>query len=660
MSQSRTPARLPPEVDTSASSAGGRVRGLNDAGSHVFNLDSLLVSAASQTSECKRLKLPWEKGNLARVFSRDTDIFPRPPMIERVPNRNVPLSAEACEVMGQPLLAHCKTIFGEVASARLRAQRKLTNAEEFELVYQRFELVLSHNYQASSLGRQIAMLERDARVHKVGLALGGKALLTLRKRLRQASFFVRLCTDLDLSAFPISEQSVSETMEELHSRGAPASVILGVAECANFLHHVLGVDMEMGSLTGPVVRGIARSVQASRPRRKQARPVTVREVEANGECGYIDVLSLSHKMRGIGNRLGLALPLVAPAKGLGPRCWGKDFERVADLVGRSFRNLKVGDCILPTPDASGQFTRGAISTSRFAKWAVHILKAIDPTCGEGLTGQSAKRTTLAWLSKAGASLDDRSLLGRHQLKGRSSVLTYSRDALCAPLRVLDQVLADIRNKRFYPDEGRSGVLRGPGKEVPFGPLVGGIGDFGKRVPDDLEASPVFPPAEENTERSPVSLASWLPPSHVLTTPSYDPLNVEPDDAVEEHDTLAAGRVASDSSSESSEDSDTSESSSSEADERLQACGVGASLLSQRIEGGHELFQHRKTHTLHRRQIGSSTGKFICGRVCGKDHKPYRSQVEAPSWLCKQCQSAKPLACTGALLAALDSSLAGST
>ena len=94
MSQSRAPAQLPPEVDTSASSAGGRVRGLNDAGSHVFNLDSLLVSAAFQTSECKRLKLPWEKGNLARVFSRDTDIFPRPPMIERVPNRNVPLSAE--------------------------------------------------------------------------------------------------------------------------------------------------------------------------------------------------------------------------------------------------------------------------------------------------------------------------------------------------------------------------------------------------------------------------------------------------------------------------------------------------------------------------------------------------------------------------------------
>eukprot|EP00971_Amphidinium_carterae_P057968 1146499-Amphidinium_carterae.1 len=46
---------------------------------------------------------------------------------------------------------------------------------------------------------------------------------------------------------------------------------------------------------------------------------------------------------------------------------------------------------------------------------------------------SCKRTTLHWLAAAGASIEDRRLLGHHVLRSDGSWLAYSHDALQAPM-----------------------------------------------------------------------------------------------------------------------------------------------------------------------------------------------------------------------------------
>ena len=42
------------------------------------------------------------------------------------------------------------------------------------------------------------------------------------------------------------------------------------------------------------------------------------------DFGFIEVISLSHKSRAYGNALGLRMPLIAPIKGAGARCWGRE------------------------------------------------------------------------------------------------------------------------------------------------------------------------------------------------------------------------------------------------------------------------------------------------------------------------------------------------
>ena len=74
-----------------------------------------------------------------------------------------------------------------------------------------------------------------------------------------------------------------------------------------------------------------------------------------------------------------------------------------------------------------------------------------------ITSHSCKATLLSFLAKYGASIPDREILGGHT--GRmKSVLTYSRDALAAPLRVLDDMLQKIRSGLFDPNASKSGMM----------------------------------------------------------------------------------------------------------------------------------------------------------------------------------------------------------
>ena len=71
---------------------------------------------------------------------------------------------------------------------------------------------------------------------------------------------------------------------------------------------------------------------------------------------------------------------------------------------------------------------------------------------------SCKATLLSWASKFGLPLETRRILGHHRLslRGESSTLSYSRDAMAEPVRQLERLLRDIRSGAFDPDRTRSG------------------------------------------------------------------------------------------------------------------------------------------------------------------------------------------------------------
>jgi hypothetical protein len=68
-------------------------------------------------------------------------------------------------------------------------------------------------------------------------------------------------------------------------------------------------------------------------------------------------------------------------------------------------------------------------------------------------------------AKYGVDYDSRRFLGYHSEGKDRSLLTYSRDAMSAPLRKLISMIMAIKNKQFFPDSSRSGYFV-PDSELP--------------------------------------------------------------------------------------------------------------------------------------------------------------------------------------------------
>ena len=70
-----------------------------------------------------------------------------------------------------------------------------------------------------------------------------------------------------------------------------------------------------------------------------------------------------------------------------------------------------------------------------------------------------KATCLSYAAKRGCSFEDRLSLGYHS-HNLKMALVYSRDGASRPLRVLECMLKEIREKVFNPNDTRSGRLSG--------------------------------------------------------------------------------------------------------------------------------------------------------------------------------------------------------
>ena len=73
-----------------------------------------------------------------------------------------------------------------------------------------------------------------------------------------------------------------------------------------------------------------------------------------------------------------------------------------------------------------------------------------------VSSQGLKATCLSWCMKCAIPDSDQTLLGYHSKGKSSSAMSYGSDSLAGPLRVLERVLADIKDGKFRPDQTRSG------------------------------------------------------------------------------------------------------------------------------------------------------------------------------------------------------------
>lgn len=84
-----------------------------------------------------------------------------------------------------------------------------------------------------------------------------------------------------------------------------------------------------------------------------------------------------------------------------------------------------------------------------------LAKVLPKDCFQHYTSHSLKCTLLTYTNIFGLSLEQNELLGYHVVKGHSSALNYSRDALASPIRAMMTMLEGIRMGTFRPLAERS-------------------------------------------------------------------------------------------------------------------------------------------------------------------------------------------------------------
>ncbi|OLP81943.1 hypothetical protein AK812_SmicGene37435 [Symbiodinium microadriaticum] len=230
------------------------------------------------------------------------------------------------------------------------------------------------------------------------------------------------------------------------------------------------------------VAGVARLMYLSKRKKRQRPPLTAEMVVAlekltcNAEApaldrviagffvllvfsrGYVEADVARTKAAYTLERKTMFLPIVAPRNGLSGRDWFAGFAAAREASGVP---TGPGLPLLPARTTSSGWATVPPKAGVAASWLRGVLQGLGFAMKDvaPLGTHSCKATALSWTAKFGLDASTRRTLGYHSSKEDRMTHVYSRDAIAAPVRELQRVLTEIREKRVKPDETRSGYFR---------------------------------------------------------------------------------------------------------------------------------------------------------------------------------------------------------
>ena len=142
-----------------------------------------LLECSSGSVALHNLKLPWELGVMSEIFGKETVLPETPKVLSASPVLPLECSAtfEAEELRSTAMRVGVYTQVA-VSSRQIGKLREILR-QQMEVLAKRYEVLIGHAYQCSSLDRLIADKAIDKRVELVADAIGGKAVSTPKKRL---------------------------------------------------------------------------------------------------------------------------------------------------------------------------------------------------------------------------------------------------------------------------------------------------------------------------------------------------------------------------------------------------------------------------------------------------------------------------------------------
>lgn len=325
--------------------------------------------------------------------------------------------------------------------------------------------------------------------------LHNKSPATLLKRCNSLSRLVNWLNQ-NGSSFPCNEEELYAYMCLQRDNSVPVSRLKSLLEAVAFTRYVLGVESLEGCVKSRRCLGVASHNVAHVV--KQAPAMTVEHVkilhhvietdddpwnralcgmalfciygrarwsdaqhsqniqwdtDSEGRICFVECSTAVHKTCRALNLRHCFLPLTAPACGVVGNDWASSWKSARESLG-------IDDLsqfpLMPAPGESGEALVRPLTTTEAGGWINLVIQQhTSEVMAIKYTSHSLKATCLSYLAKFGASFEDRLALGYHVDQIRMA-LRYSRDGASRPLRILEECLKAIREKRFMPDETRSG------------------------------------------------------------------------------------------------------------------------------------------------------------------------------------------------------------
>ena len=184
---------------------------------------------------------------------------------------------------------------------------------------------------------------------------------------------------------------------------------------------------------------------------------------SDGRIAYVEMQVAVHKTTFASARRFTFLDLVAPGKAVHGDNWVQ--QRIDSL---KFLNIDPfaahHGCLMPAPDSHGFPLQRVIETDEAGCWLRLLLGEHLTRAGSSrlISSHSLKSTMLTFAAKRGIDHQDRLSLGHHAHPFQMADV-YARDAQARDLRILDELIAELRSGAFCPDESRAGRFKEPSK-----------------------------------------------------------------------------------------------------------------------------------------------------------------------------------------------------
>ena len=322
--------------------------------------------------------------------------------------------------------------------------------------------------------------------------MGTKAPATLYKRVNSLGI---LFQHVKLQEFPCTELQLYQALCNMRSAGCKPSRIKGIVEAVTFCRFVFDIDRLQECVNSKRCLGVARGLPSDLP--CQAAPLTVMQLTelhrlvqesadtwdrvfagavlfcvysrsrwmdfqhgselrleyVGDDIRYISCKVSTHKTMHASAFRFRFLELCAPAVGVVDSDWIGSWMKARATVG-----IQDAHPPMPAPSVEGKPTVRPLGTDECGSW-LRLLLQMSPVASQNevrITSHSCK-CTIRYAAKRGLPHDERLVLGHHAHQGRMADV-YARDAEARPMRMMEELLSEIRCKRFFPDESRAGRL----------------------------------------------------------------------------------------------------------------------------------------------------------------------------------------------------------